>query len=49
MDTGVKRIKVLVVDDRPVVVEGVISLLAIEPSILVVGNAKKGGMFGVSR
>lgn len=42
MDTNGKKIKVLVVDDHPVVAEGTVSLLANEPHISVVGTARDG-------
>lgn len=42
MDTDRNKIKVLVVDDHPVVAEGTVSLLSNEPRISVVGKAKNG-------
>lgn len=42
MDTDNRTIKVLVVDDHPVVAEGTVALLSNEPRILVVGTAKNG-------
>ena len=42
MSTGTARIRILVIDDHPVVREGIAALVAIQPDMIVVGEAADG-------
>src|SRR5271166_5433002 len=42
MSTGIVRIRVLAVDDHPIVREGIAALIAIQPDMLFVGEASDG-------
>ena len=41
-DTKKDRMKVIIVDDHPLIREGIIKILSLEPSIEVVGEAEDG-------
>jgi DNA-binding NarL/FixJ family response regulator len=42
MSTGTARIRILVVDDHPIVREGIAALVAIQPDMILVGEASDG-------
>jgi DNA-binding NarL/FixJ family response regulator len=42
MNTGAARIRILAVDDHPIVREGIAALIAIQPDMILVGQASDG-------